>query len=84
MSRRRKADPNNPVEPLVRGATLEPIRVVKREITLPDGTTTVVDVPVYPPFRLEERPAPPPKPAKRALHKAKPKVRRAKASGEKA
>jgi hypothetical protein len=82
MSRRRKADASNSLEPLVRGATLEPIRVVKREITLPDGTTTTVDVPVYPPFRLEERP--PPKPAKRALQKAKPKSRRAKASGEKA
>lgn len=38
----------------VSGARLEPIRFVKRELTRPDGTTLVVDVPVYPPFRLDE------------------------------
>ena len=38
----------------VRGARLEPIRVVERELTRPDGTTCRVKVPVYPPFRLEE------------------------------
>jgi hypothetical protein len=43
---------------LVEGARLEPIRVVKRELTRPDGTTLTVDVPVYPPFRLEERKPP--------------------------
>jgi len=80
MSRRRKADASNAAEPLVRGAVLEPIRVVKREIALPDGTTTTVDVPVYPPFRLEERP--PPKPAARAFRK-KPKMRGPKISSEK-
>jgi hypothetical protein len=36
----------------VRGAPLEPIRVVERELTRPDGTTVKVQVPVYPPFRL--------------------------------
>ena len=40
----------------VKGAKLEPIRVVRRELRRPDGTTLEVDVPVYPPFRLEERP----------------------------
>ena len=40
----------------VHGAELEPIRVVRRVLTRPDGTTVQVDVPVYPPFRLEERP----------------------------
>jgi len=42
---------------LVRGARLEPIRYVERELTHPDGTKLRVKVPVYPPFRLEERPA---------------------------
>ena len=41
--------------PLVEGARLEPIGVVTRELTRPDGTTLTVDVPVYPPFRLEDR-----------------------------
>lgn len=40
---------------LVEGARLEPIGFVKRELTRPDGTTLTVDVPVYPPFRLEDR-----------------------------
>ena len=43
----------------IRGARLEPIRYVERELTRPDGTTLRVKVPVYPPFRLEERPAKP-------------------------
>ena len=40
----------------VKGAKLEPIRVVRRELRCPDGSVVQVDVPVYPPFRLEERP----------------------------
>ncbi len=40
----------------VEGAKLDPIRVVKRSLTRPDGSTVVVEVPVYPPFRLAERP----------------------------
>jgi len=36
---------------------LDPIRVVKRSLTRPDGSTVVVEVPVYPPFRLAERPS---------------------------
>ncbi len=47
-----------PLGSLVRGARLEPIRYVERELTRPDGTKLRVKVPVYPPFRLEERPAP--------------------------
>ena len=43
---------------LVPGARLEPIRYVERELTRPDGSKLVVKVPVYPPFRLEERPSP--------------------------
>jgi hypothetical protein len=36
----------------VEGAKLDPIGVVKRSLTRPDGSTVVVEVPVYPPFRL--------------------------------
>ena len=46
-----------PLGSLIRGARLEPIRHVERELTRPDGTKLRVKVPVYPPFRLEERPA---------------------------
>ena len=38
----------------VEGAKLDPIRVVKRSLTRPDGKTVVVEVPVYPPFRLAD------------------------------
>jgi hypothetical protein len=47
--KRREAPPD-----AVRGAPLEPIRVVERELTRPDGTTLIVEVPVYPPFRLRD------------------------------
>lgn len=33
---------------------LEPIRVVVRELTRPDGKKMKVQVPVYPPFELDE------------------------------
>ena len=46
-------------EPLVRCERLEPIRTVKRELIQPDGTKVMVDGPVYPPFKLEERVVPP-------------------------
>ena len=39
----------------VEGAKLDPIRVGEAPLTRPDGTTVVVEVPVYPPFRLAER-----------------------------
>ena len=41
----------------VEGEKLDPIRVVKRSLTRPDGSTVLVEVPVYPPFRLAERPS---------------------------
>ena len=44
----------------IRGARLEPIRYVERELTSPSGATVTVQVPVYPPFRLEPKPARPP------------------------
>lgn len=37
----------------LRRVPLEPIGVVERELTRPDGTKLKVEVPVYPPFRLE-------------------------------
>ena len=40
----------------VEGAKLDPIGMVKRKLTRPDGSTVVVEVPVYPPFRLADRP----------------------------
>lgn len=38
----------------IRGAPLKPIRVVVRELTRPDGKKLRVEVPVYPPFQLED------------------------------
>ncbi len=37
----------------IQGAALEPMRVVRRKLVSPRGSVVVVDVPVYPPFRLE-------------------------------
>ena len=48
-------------EGLVRGATLEPVRVMRRELVSPSGNVVVVDVPVYPPFRLRSQPSPAPR-----------------------
>ena len=58
---------------LVPGARLQPIRYVERELTRPDGSKLRVKVPVYPPFRLEERPSPkaPPDSRKRAASRRK-------------
>ena len=42
-----------------RGAPLEPIRVVKRELSRPDGTRVIVEVPVYPAFELRRPPTHP-------------------------
>jgi len=41
----------------VEGAKLDPIRVVQRKLTRPDGSSVMVEVPVYPPFRLADRSA---------------------------
>jgi hypothetical protein len=67
------AEGEGPLGSLVRGARLEPIRYVERELTRPDGTKLRVKVPVYPPFRLEERPAPKaaPEPRQRAPEQKK-------------
>ncbi len=57
---RSKVESEEPARREVEGAKLEPMRVVRRELVGPDGSTVEVDVPVYPPFRLmtpEERTA---------------------------
>lgn len=73
MGRQPKADTRRTLEILVPGARLEPIRVVRRELTLPNGTKQVVDVPVYPPFRLEDRSPPKPHTSRnRGRRKARP------------
>ena len=36
----------------IRGEALEPVAIVRRELVSPSGEVVVVDVPVYPPFRL--------------------------------
>jgi hypothetical protein len=46
-------DDSSPMDPQVRGARLEPVGTVLRELTRPDGSKLEVEVPVYPPFRLE-------------------------------
>jgi hypothetical protein len=68
--RRRKQKPQREApQDVVRGAPLEPIRVVERELTRPDGTRVRVKVPVYPPFRLRDPGEP--KPRKRAAEAKK-------------
>ena len=42
-------------DPPIQGVALQPIGVVERELTRPDGTKLTVKVPVYPPFQLPER-----------------------------
>jgi hypothetical protein len=59
---------------VVRGAPLKPIRFVERELTRPDGTRLRVKVPVYPPFRLEDRSAPAPAPEVRKREPARRKA----------
>ena len=41
----------------ITGAPLSPIGTVERELVRPDGSRITVKVPVYPPFRLQEREA---------------------------
>jgi hypothetical protein len=63
----------------VEGAKLDPIRVVKRSLTRPDGSTVVVEVPVYPPFRLAERSSPSRKPPVRS--RSAPSLKRKRTGG---
>jgi hypothetical protein len=61
----------------VEGAKLDPIGVVKRSLTRPDGSTVVVEVPVYPPFQLAERPSS----RKPARSRSAPSLKRKRAGG---
>lgn len=60
----------------------EPIGVVKRELTRPDGSTVMVEVPVYAPFDLREGAASKP-PGPRARKAPSLKRKRGGNSGEK-
>ena len=61
MARHSSSPKAGPYDDLpIRGARLEPIRYVERELTSPSGATVTVQVPVYPPFRLEPKQARPP------------------------
>lgn len=59
---------------VVQSAPLKPLRFVERELTRPDGSTLRVKVPVYPPFRLEDRSTPPPSPDARKQAQARRKA----------
>lgn len=69
MAQQRKGAPaQEPAsDPAPPRAPLEPIGKVRRELVRPDGTKVVVDVPVYPPFRLEGGEKTPPTPSARRL-----------------
>jgi hypothetical protein len=68
MAQQRKGAPApEPAADAVERAPLEPIGSVRRELVRPDGTKIVVDVPVYPPFRLEGGEKAPPRPSARRL-----------------
>ena len=54
---KKKIDDETPAPSGIQGAKLEPIRIVERELTRPDGTRVKVRVPVYPPFRLDQQEA---------------------------
>jgi len=51
----------------------KPIGMVRRTLVRPDGTKVAVDVPVYPPFRLESAEAPP---AGKPPRRKRPEVKR--------
>ena len=48
-------DRSNPPDEEVTESPIEPIRMVERVLTRPDGTKIKVKVPVYPPFQLSSR-----------------------------
>jgi hypothetical protein len=54
-SRTAKKSGNANGEGQIRGAALEPVGIVRRELVSPNGEVVVVDVPVYPPFRLDSQ-----------------------------
>ena len=52
-TKNRKQQP--PADDGIQSAPLEPIDYVERDLTRPDGSTVTVKVPVYPPFKLQDR-----------------------------
>lgn len=57
MSRRSKIvakKAQRPGNEPIQSERLDPVGVVERELTRPDGTTMKVEVPVYPPFQLKK------------------------------
>jgi hypothetical protein len=54
-SKGKDAKRNAPGATRIQSAHSDPVRVVERVLTRPDGTTTKVRVPVYPPFELAKR-----------------------------
>lgn len=56
MRRKKNGKQTTPNSGGIEGEQLDPVRVIERELTRPDGTTTTVRVPVYPPFQLKKRP----------------------------
>jgi len=66
----KRADRNQePPSSNIQSEQLDPVRVIERELTRPDGTTLKVRVPVYPPFQLKQRPAAKPEKAGRKMRK---------------
>ena len=70
-------DRSNPPDEEATESPIEPIRMVERELTRPDGTKIKVTVPVYPPFRLSlKSPADVAKPPRKASFRARQKRHR--------
>jgi hypothetical protein len=59
--------------PAERAPLPKPIGTVRRTLVRPDGTKVAVDVPIYPPFRLENGEAPP---AAKPPRRKRPEVKR--------
>ncbi len=71
------ADRSNTPDEEATKSPIEPIRMVERELTRPDGTKIKVTVPVYPPFQLSPRsPGDLPRPPRKASLRARQKRRR--------
>ena len=81
MAKPSKETPEPEAEALVAGSDApaerpplpKPIGTVRRTLVRPDGTKVAVDVPVYPPFRLESGEAPP---AAKPPRRKRPEVKR--------
>ncbi|HVN40571.1 MAG TPA: hypothetical protein VMW19_20590 [Myxococcota bacterium] len=81
MAKPTKGTPEPEAEALVPGSDApverpplpKPIGMVRRTLVRPDGTKVAVDVPVYPPFRLESGETPP---ATKPPRRKRPEVKR--------